>query len=149
MSAALSPPVALKVHLQVQRRSRLPLSGTPAFKPTPGRYTCRYTFSCGAPRFFSQYISVAVLWFLCYCYCITACVPAPEEQELLALAGAVERNSTHPLAKAVVHAAGESGCASWQVEEGSFQQVAGAGARGVVRGRHVRHRDKGVHPPGA
>lgn len=57
------------------------------------------------------------------------------EQELLRLAGAVERASQHPLAEAIVRAAAERGVALEEAE--SFASVTGMGARGVVGGRAV------------
>jgi len=61
-----------------------------------------------------------------------------KELEVLGLAAAVERNSTHPLARAVEQAADEYQCARWHVDEGSFRQVPGGGAEGVVHGRFVK-----------
>ncbi|MDZ4390327.1 MAG: heavy metal translocating P-type ATPase [Gemmatimonadales bacterium] len=57
------------------------------------------------------------------------------EQELLRLAGAVERASQHPLADAIVRAAAERGVELAEAE--SFASVTGMGARGVVGGRAV------------
>ncbi|CAI6004611.1 unnamed protein product, partial [Closterium sp. NIES-65] len=56
--------------------------------------------------------------------------------EVLVLAAAVERNSTHPLATAIVEAAGKEARRA-RVEDGSFFQQPGAGAAAVVAGRHV------------
>ncbi|CAI5511820.1 unnamed protein product [Closterium sp. Naga37s-1] len=57
-------------------------------------------------------------------------------KEVLVLAAAVERNSTHPLATAIVEAAGKEARRA-RVEDGSFFQQPGAGAAAVVGGRHV------------
>jgi Cu+-exporting ATPase len=57
------------------------------------------------------------------------------EQELLRLAGAVERASQHPLADAIVRAAAERGVELEEAE--SFASVTGMGARGVASGRAV------------
>ncbi|CAI5976706.1 unnamed protein product [Closterium sp. NIES-64] len=56
--------------------------------------------------------------------------------EVLVLAAAVERNSTHPLATAIVEAAGKEARRA-RVEDGSFFQQPGAGAAAVVAGQHV------------
>jgi Cu2+-exporting ATPase len=58
-----------------------------------------------------------------------------EETELLRLAAAVERESEHPLAGAVVRHAEDSG-AAWPAAEG-FENVPGQGARAKVEGRLV------------
>ncbi|CAI5462728.1 unnamed protein product [Closterium sp. Yama58-4] len=57
-------------------------------------------------------------------------------KEVLVLAAAVERNSTHPLATAIVEAVGKEARRA-RVEDGSFFQQPGAGAAAVVDGRHV------------
>ncbi|CAI5462254.1 unnamed protein product [Closterium sp. Yama58-4] len=57
-------------------------------------------------------------------------------KEVLVLAAAVERNSTHPLATAIVEAAGKEARRA-RVEDGSFFQQPGAGAAAVVGGQHV------------
>jgi Cd2+/Zn2+-exporting ATPase len=56
-----------------------------------------------------------------------------QEAELLALAGAVESRSEHPLAKAVVQAAKERGLEV--VEATDFQAFAGLGVQAVVEGQ--------------
>jgi P-type Cu2+ transporter len=58
-----------------------------------------------------------------------------DEQELLALAAAVERESEHPLAEAIVHRADGSGVRHPPVE--SFESVPGRGAVAIVDGRLV------------
>ncbi|GJP66835.1 hypothetical protein CLOP_g23724 [Closterium sp. NIES-67] len=57
-------------------------------------------------------------------------------EKVLGWAAAVERNSTHPLATAIVEAAGKEAKRA-KVEDGSFFQQPGAGAAAVVGGRHV------------
>ena len=57
------------------------------------------------------------------------------EAELLALAAAVERGSTHPLAKAIV---GEAKAReSPQLEATQIEQISGLGVRGMVDGRRI------------
>lgn len=58
--------------------------------------------------------------------------------ELLALAAAVERLSSHPLAKAVVTAADDGGASTLQVKEGTFLQEPGSGALATVDGKKVQ-----------
>ena len=58
-----------------------------------------------------------------------------DERELLRLAAAVERESEHPLADAIVHRADENGVPHAPVE--SFESVPGHGALATVDGRHV------------
>ena len=61
-----------------------------------------------------------------------------ERAELLGVAAAVERNSEHPLARAVLQAAeqtGNAGAEARRVE--GFEAVAGRGARATVEGRPV------------
>lgn len=58
------------------------------------------------------------------------------EDELLALAAAVEAKSEHPLAQAVVEAARNRKLEV--VEAQSFQAATGKGARGLVNGRDIR-----------
>jgi Cu+-exporting ATPase len=60
------------------------------------------------------------------------------DDELLALAAAVERLSSHPLAKAVVTAADNRGASSLQVKEGTFVQQPGSGALATVDGKRVQ-----------
>ncbi len=57
------------------------------------------------------------------------------EGELLALAAAVEKNSEHPLAAALVKGAQERGLILGKVSE--FQSTTGGGVSGRVDGRHV------------
>jgi P-type Cu2+ transporter len=64
-----------------------------------------------------------------------AATPGVDEDELLALAAAVEADSEHPLARAVVRAADERGLARAGVE--SFEALTGRGARASVAGREV------------
>ncbi|KER38119.1 haloacid dehalogenase [Sphingobium indicum F2] len=61
--------------------------------------------------------------------------PGFAEDELLSLAAAVERNSEHPLAQAIVAAAQEQGLAALDVE--GFQATTGAGVAAHVSGRSV------------
>jgi len=58
-----------------------------------------------------------------------------DENELLALVAAVERASEHPLARAIVDAAGERGLDLR--DAGDFESVTGEGVRATVGGRHV------------
>jgi len=58
-----------------------------------------------------------------------------DERELLALAAAVERESEHPLADAIVHRADANGVQHAPVE--SFESVPGHGAVATVDGRRV------------
>ena len=57
------------------------------------------------------------------------------EHELLRLVGAVERESEHPLAEAIVRAAGERGISPPRAE--GFEAIAGHGATARVDGRSV------------
>ena len=64
-----------------------------------------------------------------------AAAPGIDEDELLALAAAVEADSEHPLARAVVRAADERALERPAAE--SFEALAGRGARAFVGGRGV------------
>jgi Cu+-exporting ATPase len=68
---------------------------------------------------------------------VVAVVPAGDfsEAEVLRLAASVERASEHPLANAIVAAAGERGIAL--AEAGGFDSRAGKGVVGTVEGRPV------------
>jgi Cu2+-exporting ATPase len=75
-----------------------------------------------------------------------------DEQELLSLAAAVEADSEHPLARAIVRGAQERGV---EAEPASgFQALAGRGVRATIGGRDVSVggprllADLGVEPPG-
>ena len=60
------------------------------------------------------------------------------ERELLALAAAVERRSEHPLARAILAAAGAVGVEDrLSADPGSFRAVPGRGAEATVGGQHV------------
>ena len=60
------------------------------------------------------------------------------ERELLALAAAVERRSEHPLARAILAAAGAVGVEDrLSADAGSFRAVPGRGAEATVGGQHV------------
>lgn len=64
-----------------------------------------------------------------------ACAPAVSEDELLALAAAVESGSPHPIAGAVLEAAAVRGLTVAQVQE--EQNVSGMGLRAVLDGQSV------------
>ena len=68
---------------------------------------------------------------------VTKIVPAPgfAEEEVLRLAGGLERSSEHPLAAAIVHAA--SGDKRGLAEATEFESVTGQGVRGRIEGRRV------------
>ncbi|MBI1313066.1 heavy metal translocating P-type ATPase [bacterium] len=68
---------------------------------------------------------------------LTRCVPADSftESEVISLAAAIERQSEHPLAAAIVSAAGDRGVEVSGVS--NFQSVTGSGVSGDVDGRHV------------
>jgi len=58
-----------------------------------------------------------------------------EEQQLLALAGAAEKNSEHPLAQAIVKGIGERGIAL--ADTSAFEAIPGYGIRAVAGGQEV------------
>jgi Cu+-exporting ATPase len=58
-----------------------------------------------------------------------------DESELLALVGAAEKNSEHPLAQAIVKGIGEKGVSLGAAE--AFEAIPGFGIRAVVNGREV------------
>ena len=60
-----------------------------------------------------------------------------DASEVLALAAAVERSSSHPLAQAVLQAAAQAGVRAVEMAEGSFKEVPGLGAVGEVEGQRV------------
>jgi Cu+-exporting ATPase len=60
----------------------------------------------------------------------------PDDDVLLGLAAALEQGSSHPLAKAVLAAAGQRGIAVPPVED--FENLPGIGVRGTVTGRALR-----------
>lgn len=62
-------------------------------------------------------------------------IPPFEEKELLRLAAAVEKNSEHPLASAIVCAAEEKGLQVPKVDD--FESVIGKGVSGIVEGKRV------------
>ncbi len=66
-----------------------------------------------------------------------ACAPGVPEAEVLAAAAALEANSTHPLALAVVAAAEAAGVGGALTAEG-VREVAGHGMEGTVLGKAVR-----------
>jgi Cu2+-exporting ATPase len=70
-------------------------------------------------------------------HALTGIVTAPgvTEDELLALASAVEADSEHPLAKAIVGVAGSRGVAPRRAA--GFEALPGRGARAIVDGRAV------------
>ena len=59
------------------------------------------------------------------------------DAEIIALAGAVERNCRHPLALAITEAADKQGIPRHSVDEGTFKQEPGAGASAVVNKKLV------------
>ncbi|MFL5483000.1 MAG: heavy metal translocating P-type ATPase [Gemmatimonadaceae bacterium] len=68
---------------------------------------------------------------------VTRIVPAPNvgEREVLELAAALENHSEHPLASAIVKAAGEKGIVSPRVD--GFRSLTGSGVTGIVRGKSI------------
>ncbi len=59
------------------------------------------------------------------------CTPGVSEDELLSVAGALEKNSEHPLAKAVMSAVNDRGISLPETEE--FQDVVGSGLTAVLK----------------
>ena len=59
------------------------------------------------------------------------------KEEVLSLAAAVERNSTHPLAVAVNKRASQNGNKTYECAEDSFKQEPGLGAFGTVNGKKI------------
>ena len=64
-----------------------------------------------------------------------AAVPGTLESELLAVAAAVEANSEHPLARAIVEEATRRGL--HQLQAANFEALAGRGARAMVEGKSI------------
>src|SRR6202163_3289863 len=64
-----------------------------------------------------------------------AAVPGTSESEVIAFAAAVEINSEHPLAKAIVEEAKHKGIP--QLQAGKFEALAGRGARAIVDGKSI------------
>ena len=62
-------------------------------------------------------------------------VPGTSESEVIAFAAAVEINSEHPLAKAIVEEAKRRGIP--QPQAGNFEALAGRGARAIVDGKSI------------
>ena len=62
-------------------------------------------------------------------------VPGTSESEVIAFAAAVEINSEHPLAKAIVEEAKRRGIP--QLQAGNFEALAGRGARAIVDGKSI------------
>ena len=62
-------------------------------------------------------------------------VTGKSESELIALAAAVEINSEHPLAKAIVEEAKHRGIP--QLQAGEFEALAGRGAQAIVEGKSI------------
>ncbi len=68
---------------------------------------------------------------------VTRIVPAPNvgEREVLEFAAALENRSEHPLASAIVKAAGERGIVSLRVD--GFRSLTGSGVTGIVGGKSI------------
>ena len=64
-----------------------------------------------------------------------AVVPGTSESEFIALAAAVEINSEHPLAKAIVEEAKRRGVP--QLQAANFEALAGRGAQAIVDGKSI------------
>src|SRR6266704_5559077 len=64
-----------------------------------------------------------------------ATVPGTSESELIALAAAVEANSEHPLAKAIIAEAKRRSLP--QLQASNFEALAGRGARAIVDGKSI------------
>jgi heavy metal translocating P-type ATPase len=58
-----------------------------------------------------------------------------DQSELVALVGSLERNSEHPLAAALIHAAEQNGFATAEARD--FRYVPGKGVAGVVQGKSM------------
>ncbi len=57
-----------------------------------------------------------------------------EKNELIRIAAAIESNSTHPIAKAIVAFAGKTGSAA---KAGNVEEIAGYGLKGTVDGKQI------------
>jgi Cu+-exporting ATPase len=68
---------------------------------------------------------------------LTECIPSEQfsETDVLVAAASVERNSEHPLGRAIVEAAAERGVKLSAVEV--FNSTTGGGVRGIVNGKNV------------
>jgi len=63
--------------------------------------------------------------------------PKWTERELLTLAAGVEQRTSHPIARALVQAATLSGCRQAEVQDSTFEQEPGSGAKAIVDGKQV------------
>lgn len=63
-------------------------------------------------------------------------VPGVDEMDVLRLVASIEQYSKHPLAKAILHAAGECGLQLHHAAE--INEAPGRGLRGIVEGRSIR-----------
>ncbi|WP_150239506.1 heavy metal translocating P-type ATPase [Nocardiopsis quinghaiensis] len=81
---------------------------------------------------------------------VTAVAPEPGHgaDEVLLLAAAVERYSEHPLARAVLAAAGERGLDASRARTEDFASLPGLGVRATVDGRGVRVERAAADPDG-
>ncbi|KAG0607893.1 hypothetical protein M758_8G062900 [Ceratodon purpureus] len=59
------------------------------------------------------------------------------ERDLLTVAAGVERTASHPVARALVQAAKNAGCRQALVQESTFEQEPGSGAKAMVEGKLV------------
>jgi Cd2+/Zn2+-exporting ATPase len=57
-----------------------------------------------------------------------------DEQELIALVGALERNSTHPIGQAIIDYAGEN---DTSIGTETVEEISGHGLRGVINGNEI------------